>query len=527
MSPCVTCRLSPVRISEACPEGLFGARCEEPCDCGDNVSCHHVTGACDCPRGWRGRRCEKGETASLRRRSTYCSLLGFFPTACLPGSFGKNCASRCACPLGVPCDHITGRCGCPPGFTGSGCEKLLGFLFNPCLFLESRNHLRAGAFAFWVAENSHFALVPSLLTACLPGTFGEDCGQICQCAGATQECHPVTGACVCAPGFHGPTCQLECSPGWYGRNCEMPCKCKNGGLCDTTTGMCHCPAGYIGADCSIGECPGQPEGMRARGTCALVEPRQLKVFLPPGCPAGRYGKDCARACSCGEGATCHPVTGDCVCPPGKAGPTCEHLWRWAGKFLCLGRSCPNHGTVCAPAATASCPAGCEKHRYGVGCQQTCSCRNGGLCDAADGSCLCALGWTGKSCELGKPGLDALPYAGPVTVELARSGSHWVRFLLPHLRPFCLSRHGPLKRRSGAGAGSPAAEQLRRRLFPAECPPGRYGADCQLRCACLHNATCDPGTGACRCSAGRYGPLCEHSELRRQKHLWLRDAGVVF
>lgn len=56
----------------------------------------------------------------------------------------------------------------------------------------------------------------------------------------------------------------ECSPGWYGRNCEMPCKCKNGGLCDITTGMCHCPAGYIGADCGTGECPGQPEGTRAR-----------------------------------------------------------------------------------------------------------------------------------------------------------------------------------------------------------------------------------------------------------------------
>lgn len=78
----------------------------------------------------------------------------------------------------------------------------------------------------------------------------------------------------------------------------------------------------------------------------------------------------------------------------------------------------------------------------MGCQQTCSCRNGGLCDAADGSCLCALGWTGKSCELGKPGLDALPYSGPVTVELARSGSHWVLFLLPHLRPFCLTTSRP-------------------------------------------------------------------------------------
>lgn len=58
---CATCPLSCVFIPEACPEGLFGASCEELCDCGDNVSCHHVTGACDCPRGWRGRHCEKGE----------------------------------------------------------------------------------------------------------------------------------------------------------------------------------------------------------------------------------------------------------------------------------------------------------------------------------------------------------------------------------------------------------------------------------------------------------------------------------
>ncbi|NXX37621.1 MEGF6 protein, partial [Nicator chloris] len=64
---------------------------------------------------------------------------------------------------------------------------------------------------------------------------------------------------------------------------------------------------------------------------------------------------------------CHPVTGDCVCPPGRAGPTCER-----GK--------------------------CGPHRYGLGCQQRCSCRNGGLCDPADGSCSCAPGWTGKSCE---------------------------------------------------------------------------------------------------------------------------------
>lgn len=52
---------------EACPEGLFGARCEERCDCGDKVPCHHITGACDCPHGWRGRRCEKGESGIAPR----------------------------------------------------------------------------------------------------------------------------------------------------------------------------------------------------------------------------------------------------------------------------------------------------------------------------------------------------------------------------------------------------------------------------------------------------------------------------
>lgn len=59
----------------------------------------------------------------------------------------------------------------------------------------------------WGANCARVALLSSL-AACPPGTFGESCSQSCQCAGATQDCHPVTGACVCAPGYHGPSCQL-------------------------------------------------------------------------------------------------------------------------------------------------------------------------------------------------------------------------------------------------------------------------------------------------------------------------------
>lgn len=46
---------------------------------------------------------------------------------------------------------------------------------------------------------------------------------------------------------------------------------------------------------------------------------------------------------------------------------------------------------------------------------------------------------------------------------------------------------------------------------AACPSGRYGAACRLECSCLNNGTCEPTTGACRCSPGFYGQACEHRE----------------
>lgn len=50
--------------------------------------------------------------------------------------------------------------------------------------------------------------------ACPPGTFGESCGQKCRCAGGNQACHPASGACTCAAGYHGPGCQQrECCLG--------------------------------------------------------------------------------------------------------------------------------------------------------------------------------------------------------------------------------------------------------------------------------------------------------------------------
>lgn len=54
-------------------------------------------------------------------------------------------------------------------------------------------------------------LTPAASPACPPGTFGERCGQQCHCPGENQACHPASGTCACAPGYHGAGCQQrEC-----------------------------------------------------------------------------------------------------------------------------------------------------------------------------------------------------------------------------------------------------------------------------------------------------------------------------
>lgn len=127
-----------------------------------------------------------------------------------------------------------------------------------------------------------------ILAECQPGTYGLNCNQVCQCSEANHLCHPVTGACYCAPGYHGDKCDIgkilllftfyprkseictmhmyvsfaifcawlfvtDCKDGRYGPNCEHECLCLNGGVCQPIMGTCDCPPGYIGANCNISE----------------------------------------------------------------------------------------------------------------------------------------------------------------------------------------------------------------------------------------------------------------------------------
>lgn len=46
------------------------------------------------------------------------------------------------------------------------------------------------------------------------------------------------------------------------------------------------------------------------------------MYVSTACPAGHYGVDCARVALCGDGAWNDPVTGRCVCVPGRRGENC-------------------------------------------------------------------------------------------------------------------------------------------------------------------------------------------------------------
>ena len=42
---------------------------------------------------------------------------------CPSGSYGLGCGRKCECYNGAGCDHVTGECHCPPGYTGDLVSK--------------------------------------------------------------------------------------------------------------------------------------------------------------------------------------------------------------------------------------------------------------------------------------------------------------------------------------------------------------------------------------------------------------------
>ncbi|KAK6053346.1 EGF-like domain protein [Cooperia oncophora] len=186
-------RLIYFRCDRPCPDGRYGDECRFICDCATTnetalynpfvARCDHITGDCRCPPGWTGPDCA---------------------TPCPPGRWGSGCSSECECSNGATCDRLTGFCDCPAGFMGKNCE-----------------------------------------TECPEGLWGANCIHHCLCM-HDGGCNPKTGECTCAAGWTGPACEFLCPFGQYGLNCELRCDCKNGANCNRTTGQCECLPGWRG-----------------------------------------------------------------------------------------------------------------------------------------------------------------------------------------------------------------------------------------------------------------------------------------
>ena len=42
--------------------------------------------------------------------------------ACPSGFYGYLCREKCLCKNGAACNHVTGKCTCKPGYTGTTCD---------------------------------------------------------------------------------------------------------------------------------------------------------------------------------------------------------------------------------------------------------------------------------------------------------------------------------------------------------------------------------------------------------------------
>ncbi|XP_032940879.1 angiopoietin-1 receptor isoform X2 [Catharus ustulatus] len=168
------------------------------------------------------------------------------------------------------------------------------------------------------------------------------------------------------------------------------------------------------------------------------------------CEAEKWGPSCSFHCpSCTNNGICHEDTGECICPPGFMGKTCEKACG-ANTF---GKTCEetckeNYGCrnfmFCLPdpygcsCATGwmglECDKECKPGFYGSDCKLKCNCHNRGTCDRFKG-CICSFGWHGLQCEK-KGSADLAPQI--VNLQDPVELNSGVEF-----KPFCIATGMPL------------------------------------------------------------------------------------
>uniref|UniRef100_A0A3B3SPK2 Laminin, alpha 5 n=1 Tax=Paramormyrops kingsleyae TaxID=1676925 RepID=A0A3B3SPK2_9TELE len=324
------------------------------------------------------------------------------------------------------CEDLTGRCYCKPNYTGENCDSCAeGYLdFPQCLPAPP------------YPNNGKDEVLPASHII------------HCDCNPAGTEDHtcradPHTGACVCKEGFASPRCD-HCAPGFHGPSCQI-CQCQGpgclDGACDPVTGQAVCHPGYQGFACD--QCAPDYFSYPLCQLCSCSAVGSLSggcdQFGRCRCRPGFQGPRCdeclsaflsypyCQVCSCDPRTSldsdCGP-SGHCRCRPNFAGPSCDQCAPGYYGYP----SCIRTSATCNPAGSLQIEGSCECRVYveGPACDQckplywklspdtpygcsSCECNIDGTissvaeCVQSTGQCYCKPGVCGGTCAVCKDG----------------------------------------------------------------------------------------------------------------------------
>ncbi|XP_025082455.1 multiple epidermal growth factor-like domains protein 6 isoform X4 [Pomacea canaliculata] len=479
----------------ACTGNTFGANCSKQCRCNltNTVSCDHVTGDCDCKKGWDGVACDVRDlcsnvTSNCTGDKERCNNTESGPECvcedgyhynasgvcveCSTGTYGGNCSSTCTCITNntVNCSKVDGACTCRSGWTGGNCSddinECTAHSSSPCV-ANSTCHNTNGSY-LCVCDTGYHTHADGNCTECVNNTYGTNCTSPCQCnVTNTVSCHHVTGNCTCKQGWEGHTCDTDIDE----------CVTHN---CSGQYEMCHNIAG--GYDC----------------VCVTGYQRSASSICIP-CAAGTFGNNCTLNCTCVTNNTvnCSNVDGNCTCNIGWTGRICEQdidECTQSPPPSCVANStCSNtNGSYLCVCDTGyqtltdgNCTA-CTGNTFGANCSKQCLCNltNTVSCDHVTGKCNCKRGWDGATCNI----KDQCPnVSSNCTGDKERCNN-------TENGPECVCEDGYHYNASGVCV---------------ECSTGTYGGNCSSLCTCITNNTvnCSKVDGACTCRSGWTGGNC--------------------
>ena len=119
---------------------------------------------------------------------------------------------------------------------------------------------------------------------CPRGYYGVECRLTCRC-GRRHHCHPVSGLCVCPPGYAGENCTDTCPPDTWGHDCNQVMRWlqhrfgfdSSGFRLRTKGHLCLCDVTAVTLTCSFiyvaVKQPGRDVGRRmvvARSNCSRI-----------------------------------------------------------------------------------------------------------------------------------------------------------------------------------------------------------------------------------------------------------------